>query len=144
MELGRRNNAISHVVRLIDNITTRIDEGGIDLRFIMPEMNKPTVQQVQAMTDKPNFGSIRIGSNMKANVLEDLVYAPLRNDGQLERPLCVLIIADGEPTGERPDVIKLEILRCGNILEHYKYRREGWSYFPQVSYNYRMSHIWIC
>jgi hypothetical protein len=71
-------------------------------------------------------GYTRIGTNLSTKVLKYLVYEPLRTgDGRLKRPVLVLIITDGEPTGENYHTLKDKIVQCGTFLEDHQYDRKG-------------------
>ncbi|OJJ46598.1 hypothetical protein ASPZODRAFT_16352 [Penicilliopsis zonata CBS 506.65] len=124
----------NELVQRITSITTRIvpDDDGIELRFINqptePCMSRPSLETIgEIMQRVPFRGWTEIGTNLRLRVLEETVYAPLRQQN-LKRPVLVSIITDGHPEGgpgtpERSDTIKQVILECGRVLEAHGYHR---------------------
>lgn len=126
-----RKKQLKSIVKRIASITTKIvpTGGGIELRFInaktTDEMSKPNVTKVDEIIDSARFrGETPIGTRLKQKVLEDLVYAPLRED-RLNRPILVSIITDGEPTPEKPDYIQKVISECVRELDKKEYTKNG-------------------
>lgn len=121
------------LVERITQITTRIlPEGeGVALRFINRSVDDASsnlaLAQVgnilKSMALKTN-GRSEIGTNLKAKILEPLVYSKIKAK-QLERPLLIFIMTDGMPEPENESELVNAILECGEKLQDAGYPRES-------------------
>lgn len=120
------------LVERITRITTRILPGGegVALRFINQEVSAASnltlteVGEVLAPLSWKSGGNTQIGTNLRAKILEPLVYSKLETKS-LERPLLVTIITDGIPSDEKNSEFVDAILECGTRLKSAGYPRES-------------------
>lgn len=112
------------------------DDDGIQVRFMnSPEQgnNIKTQQQVEQMISNKRFsGMTPLGRELNNKVLQPLVLAPARS-GQLRKPVLIITITDGQPTGESKDDMKKMILDTANELGRSRYGRGAVAFsFAQV------------
>ncbi|KAI1801425.1 ankyrin [Daldinia bambusicola] len=121
-----------HLVNRIAKITTRVlPEGeGVALRFINQDVGDSSNLSLQGVGDmiepmswKPGGGT-PIGTNLRAKILEPLVYQKVRNKS-FKRPLLISITTDGIPSTERGSAFVDAISECGEKLEEAEYPREN-------------------
>ncbi|KAF8853874.1 HET-domain-containing protein [Acephala macrosclerotiorum] len=133
MRLEGRFDFQTRLVKRITQITTRIlPEGeGVALRFINQNVEDDSSNLTLAkvgniltpMTQMAN-GSSNIGTNLKAKILEPLVYSKIKAKS-LERPLLIFIITDSMPEPEHESELVSVIFECGERLQDASYRRES-------------------
>lgn len=118
---GRRYTDQRDLVIRIARVATKLlprELGGIDLRFI----NDPTLYQNQDSNSVAGAlgslygGSTNIGTNLRAKVLDDLVYKVISTGATFKRPLLVCTITDGSPYPENMETFKEAIVECKNKL----------------------------
>ena len=61
-------------------------------------------------------GTTPLGTNLDRKVLQPLVINPARSS-QLRKPVLVIVITDGEPTGEPRDAVRSVIVNSKRFLE---------------------------
>ena len=61
-------------------------------------------------------GTTPLGTNLDRKVLQPLVIGPARSS-QLRKPVLVIVITDGEPTGEPRDAVRSVIVNSKRFLE---------------------------
>ena len=61
-------------------------------------------------------GTTPLGTNLDRRVIQPLVIGPSRCQ-QLRKPVLVIVITDGEPTGEPRDCVRQVILNSKRTLE---------------------------
>lgn len=91
------------VTRMGDLMTRAAPEGTVHLRFInSPDTsgNNLTEDQLEARMKFTPDGSTRLGTNLKAKVLDEFVHQPLNANTELKRPLLIMVVTDGCPNEE--------------------------------------------
>lgn len=96
------------------SVATIFDDDGISVRFMNPQQppKQPFVQgeldgirtesQVEQIIAKATFsGKTPLGERLRTNVLEPLVLRKA-HERQLQKPVLVITITDGQPTDELP------------------------------------------
>jgi hypothetical protein len=110
-ENGERIDDLKLILNRVAFATSLFDDDGIQVRF----MNSPdqgnnirNEQQVTQMIANTKFSGLTpMGREMQNKILAPLVLGPARS-GQLRKPVLVITITDGQPTGESPtDVAKI-------------------------------------
>ncbi|VUC33279.1 unnamed protein product [Clonostachys rosea] len=124
-----RWDAQNQLINRIARVTTYIlPEGeGVYLRYINQEIPNADSLSFQETADvieplKPD-GDTPIGTNLKKKILEPLVYNKLPND--LERPLLISVITDGDPSREPRSTFVNAIVECGQRLQKAGLPRES-------------------
>ena len=67
------------------------------------------------------------GSSLRSKILEPLVYKKVKKHA-LKKPLLIVIITDGEPTGEPRDTVVKAIVEAKNILAKTPYTPDAVSF----------------
>lgn len=123
-----RWEAQAKLVQRIAQIGTRIlPKGeGVALEFINHTLNngfrmsaEETKNYISGITPAKGAGT-NIGTNLRAKILEPLVYQKIERSSpkeMLERPLLVSVITDGQPAPEAENVLVDTIIECRQKLE---------------------------
>lgn len=122
-----RKSAQAALVKRIASIVTRAVPGneGVHLRFINQKLayNDLSAAEIEEKMQFHPKGGTLLGQNLRAKILEPLVYQVVRNGEKLTRPLLILTITDGDPTS--PDTFQKEISACGEFLVQNGYPKAG-------------------
>lgn len=116
-----RWDLLRDAVHRIASITTRVlpSRYGISLRFINAQYankdNIPPSGISNALPTEPSGGTA-LGTNLKWNVLQPLVYDILQRGDLLQRPLMICIITDGCPDYDDNPTFENAILECRQLL----------------------------
>lgn len=108
-EKGTRIDDLKAIIERVTSVTTLFDSDGISLRAMnLPDQQDGVTDSAQAAAYvqqlKYNAGT-PMGHSMEDKVLKPLLHRKLK-DRTLRKPLLVITITDGEPTGEREDKIR--------------------------------------
>lgn len=102
-ENGERIDDLKLVLSRVAFATGLFDDDGIQVRFMNSQQqgnNIKSQQQVEQMISQTRFSGLTpMGRELDAKVLQPLVLGPARSR-QLRKPVLVIIITDGQPTGE--------------------------------------------
>lgn len=102
-ENGERIDDLKLIISRVAFATGLFDEDGIQVRFMNSTLQGngiKTAQQVEQMIANTKFqGLTPMGRELQNKVLAPLVLGPARS-GQLRKPVLVITITDGQPTGE--------------------------------------------
>ena len=126
----------SKLVERIAKITTRVlpQDAGIELRFINQDppglssnLGFDSIKEIlkDLEPEQENTPNTTIGTNLKAKILQLLIYDKLKSSTGLERPVLISILTDGKPKGEPDTRLKDNIVECGKELDTFKYPRES-------------------
>lgn len=118
-ENGERIKDLKVILSKVAYAASLFDNDGIQVRFINSPVqgnNIRTEAQANALVQEVSFhGLTQMGTYLKQKVLDPLVIGPARA-GQLEKPVLVITITDGQPAGENQDVIFNVIRQAVNEL----------------------------
>jgi len=102
-ENGERINDLNAIVSRVAFAASLFDDDGIQIRFMNSVEQGNGIrneQQVTEMIRRTKFsGMTPMGRELQNKVLSPLVLGPARA-GQLRKPVLVITITDGQPTGE--------------------------------------------
>ena len=121
---GKRFRQQHELVNRITRVATKIlppDDFGVQLKFMNAKsegalLNAGTIEGAYKKV-KPTGGRTRIGTTMRSQILDPLIYDVLNQDsGRLQRPLLVCTITDGCPNGEAESKLKDEVAECRRFL----------------------------
>ncbi|KAF2767663.1 hypothetical protein EJ03DRAFT_144325 [Teratosphaeria nubilosa] len=104
-ENGERIKDLQLILQRVAFAATLFDDDGIELRFMnesgMPQQmtsNIRSEQQVeQLLANKRYKGLTPLGTELRKQVIEPMLIPKLRS-GQLQKPLLIITITDGQPT----------------------------------------------
>lgn len=110
-ENGERIDDLKLILNRVAFATSLFDEDGIQVRFMNSTEQGNGIkseQQVNHMVANTKFSGLTpMGRELQNKILGPLVLGPARS-GQLRKPVLVITITDGQPTGESPtDVAKI-------------------------------------
>ncbi|KAL9597395.1 MAG: hypothetical protein Q9179_004288 [Wetmoreana sp. 5 TL-2023] len=123
-EKGERIEDLKFILSRVVSIATLFDDDGISIRFMNDWYSDPAMdgfdmhrldgirneQMVEHIISKIKFvGLTPLGTELRNKVVDPLVLGPARNR-QLQKPVLVITLTDGNPAGELENVI-FEVIR---------------------------------
>jgi len=136
-ENGERIDDLKLILARVAYATSLFDEDGIQVRF----MNSPdqgngirSEQQVNEMISRTRFSGLTpMGRELQNKILGPLVLQNARN-GSLRKPVLVITITDGQPTGESSgDVAKIIGAASSELARNPRYGKGALAFqFAQV------------
>lgn len=127
----RMNRQLIMVQRMAELITQAAPNGRVHLRFINKTDGKTNNLKPDELADRMNFtpdGSTKLGTNLKAKVLQEFLYDPIDRGFELRRPLLILTITDGCPNEEDKDAFSKAIEESMTFLMQNAYGSQGKSH----------------
>ncbi|KAI5304716.1 hypothetical protein KEM56_006067 [Ascosphaera pollenicola] len=107
-EGGERLQDLQLILGRVAFAASLFDDDGIQVRFMNSDQRADglrTEQQAQQLVSTHRFrGLTPLGTNLKSKVIDDLVLPKLRS-GNLRKPVLIVTITDGEPTGENRSTV---------------------------------------
>lgn len=136
-ENGSRIDDLKLIINRVAFAAGLFDDDGIAVRF----MNSTQVadgirnpQQVEQLIGQTRFqGLTPMGRELQNKVLGPMVLGPARS-GQLRKPVLVIIITDGQPTGEsQRDIANIILTASRELASNQRVGRGGVAFqFAQV------------
>ena len=118
-ENGERIDDLKLILSRVAFATSLFDEDGIQVRFMNSTAqgnNIRSEQHVNQLIQTVKFsGMTPMARELQNKILEPLVLQPARN-GTLRKPVLVITITDGQPTGESTGDVSKNILNASNFL----------------------------
>ena len=135
-EGGERIKDLKIILSRVAFAASLFDDDGVQVRFMKSQLqgnNIRSEQQVNDLVSQVNFvGMTPIGSELMKKIVEPLLLQPARA-GQLRKPLLVITITDGQPTGESGTVVEETITAACTELAKTHYGRGAVAFqFAQV------------
>ena len=135
-ENGERIDDLRIILNRVAFAASLFDDDGVQVRFMKSDLQGDNIhseQQVNDLVSRVKFaGMTPMGTGLNANVLEPLLLRPARA-GQLRKPILVIIITDGQPTGEKDGAVFDVIESASKELTQTRYGRGAVSFqFAQV------------
>lgn len=119
-ENGERIDDLKLIINRVAFAAGLFDDDGIQVRFMNSNEQGNGIrnqQQVEELISRIRFqGLTPMGRELNNKVLGPLVLSPARS-GQLRKPVLVIIITDGQPTGESSRDISSLILNASSELQ---------------------------
>ncbi|KAL8907952.1 MAG: hypothetical protein Q9207_001098 [Kuettlingeria erythrocarpa] len=118
-ESGARVTELRKIISDVVHVATLFDDDGISIRFMNDFPSNPAMdgfdmrrldriqneQMVEQIFSKVQYvGLTPLGTELRNKVIDPLVLGPARA-GQLQKPVLVITITDGQPTGEPVNAI---------------------------------------
>ncbi|KAF2486347.1 hypothetical protein BDY17DRAFT_321151 [Neohortaea acidophila] len=111
-ENGERIKDLQLILQRVAFAATLFDDDGIELRFMNDEeiplqqlSGIRSEQQIEQIMAKKRFkGLTPFGTKLREKVLDPLVVPKLRS-GQMQKPILIVGITDGQPAGEPNDAL---------------------------------------
>lgn len=129
-ENGARIGELKEIISAVVHVATLFDDDGISIRFMNDFPSNPAVdgfdmrrldriqneQVVEQIFSKVQYvGITPLGTELRNKVIDPLVLGPARAR-QLQKPVLVITITDGQPTGEPANAISDTIRYASNEL----------------------------
>lgn len=136
-ENGSRIDDLKLILSRVSFATSLFDEDGIQVRFMNSTVQGNNIkgeQQVNQMVQQIKFSGLTpMGRELQNKILGPLVLGPAAS-GQLRKPVLVIIITDGQPTGESAsDVSKIITSAANQLANNPRYGRNAVAFqFAQV------------
>ena len=133
---GERITDLKAILDQIAFATSLLDEDGIQVRFMNSTVQGNGIrnkQQVEQLVSQVRFSGLTpLAREMQNKILGPLVLQQARA-GQLQKPVCVVTITDGEPAGEpKFDIVRV-IKTASDELQRTRYGKGGLVFqFAQV------------
>ncbi|GAA5904391.1 hypothetical protein JCM8208_004182 [Rhodotorula glutinis] len=130
-ENGSRIDDMRLVLSKVSHASALFDDDGIEIRWLNSKKEgngiKSEAQAIDLMSKIKFNRATPLGSSLRSKILEPLVYKKVKKHA-LKKPLLVVIITDGEPTGEPRDTIVKAIVEARNILAKTPYTPDAVSF----------------
>jgi hypothetical protein len=136
-ENGERIDDLKLILSRVAFATSLFDDDGIQVRFMNSTdqgNNIRNEQQVTEMVTRTKFSGLTpMGRELQNKILGPLVLNPARS-GQLRKPVLVITITDGQPTGESSgDVARIISNASGELARNPRYGKGALAFqFAQV------------
>ena len=129
-ESGRRVEELRNIISSTVYIATLFDDDGISIRFMNDWSSNPAMdgldmrrldriqneQMVEHIISKVQFAGLTpLGTELRNKVIEPLILGPARAR-QLQKPVLVITITDGQPAGENINALADVIRYASNEL----------------------------
>ncbi|KAK4702863.1 hypothetical protein P7C70_g3348, partial [Phenoliferia sp. Uapishka_3] len=129
-EKGSRIEDLKMIVSRTAYAASFFDQDGIQIRFMNSKIEAASNTEAAALNiiKQVQFnGMTPLGTSLKKKVLEPLVLHPAKH-GQLRKPVLIVIITDGAPSGEDRHKIVKVIKEANHDLQKTKYGPDAVSY----------------
>lgn len=129
-ESGNRIEELKKIIASVVYVATLFDDDGISIRFMNDWPSNPAMdgfdmrhldriqneQMVDHIISKVQYvGFTPLGTELRRKVIDPLVLGPARAQ-QLQKPVLVITITDGQPAGENDNTIFETIRYASNEL----------------------------
>ena len=135
-ENGERIQDLKLILSKVAYAASLFDSDGIQVRFMNSEKqgnNIRTEQEVESLISQIQFkGLTPMGTQLRNKILEPLVVRPAKSN-QLQKPVLVVTITDGQPAGEPQGAVYDAIKYTSDELARTRYGKGAISFqFAQV------------
>ncbi len=135
-ENGERIDDLKLILNRVAFATALFDDDGIQVRFMNSVDQGNGIRseaQVNQMIGNTKFSGLTpMGRELQNKILGPLVLGPARN-GQLRKPILVITITDGQPTGESPSDVARIMKNASQELERSRHGKGALAFqFAQV------------
>lgn len=110
-ENGERIKDLQLILQRAAFAATLFDDDGVELRFMNEDMpvqeisNIRSEQQIEQILARKRYkGLTPFGTELRKKVVDPLVVSKL-NSGQMQKPMLIISITDGQPAGENQNTL---------------------------------------
>ncbi len=115
---GERIKDLKAILSRVAEVATLFDDDGLTVRFMNSSIGGNNIKssaEASALVDRVKFeGMTPLGTNLDAKIIRPLFTVPLSKKA-LPKPILVICITDGEPTGEPVDKVVTVIKEAKNL-----------------------------
>jgi hypothetical protein len=135
-ENGERIDDLKLILSRVAFATSLFDDDGIQVRFMNSTDQGNGIKNEQMVTEmvaRTKFSGLTpMGRELQSKILGPLVVGPARS-GALQKPILVITITDGQPTGESPSDVARIIKSASEELQRSRYGKGALAFqFAQV------------
>ena len=135
-EKGVRKDQLRQIIGIVATAASTFDQDGISVRFMNSMESGDGIRNaddVNMLVSRVRFqGLTPLGTNLRNKVIDPMVVGPARS-GQLDKPVLVITITDGQPAGEPHDSVANNIRYAVDEVSRSRYGRGAASFqFTQV------------
>ncbi|KAI9720995.1 MAG: hypothetical protein M1828_005467 [Chrysothrix sp. TS-e1954] len=110
-ENGERIDDLKLILNRVSTAATMFDQDGISVRFMNTNLphgvgdNIRSQQQVEQLMSSVKFAGLTpMGRELRRKVIDGMVMSAARQ-GQLQKPVLVITVTDGQPAGDDPNAV---------------------------------------
>ena len=120
---GERIEDLKSILAQVADVVTMFDDDGILISFMNSnvQVSVRNAQDASSVLAQTKFqGQTPLGTSLDRKILQPLVLAPAGN-GSLPKPVLIVIITDGEPSGEPRDTLIRVLRNAKAVLTRTRY-----------------------
>lgn len=107
-ESGERVNDLKVILGRVAEVATNFDTNGINIRFMNCNVQGNNIRDsisASNLVSQVQFNGLTpLGSKLDEKVMRPFIVDPVQSRS-LQKPVLVIVITDGEPTGEAPNTV---------------------------------------
>ncbi len=135
-ENGARITDLKLILSRVAFAASLFDDDGVQVRFMKSPIQGDNIrseQQVNDLVSRVHFAGLTpIGTELKKKIVDPLLIQPARA-GQLRKPVLVITITDGQPTGEANNAVADTIIYASSEMARTRYGKGAVAFqFAQV------------
>jgi hypothetical protein len=117
---GERIEDLKAILTRIVDLMILFDDDGVSIRFMNSNLqgnNIKTSLDIHNLISKIQFnGGTPMGTSLDQKILKPLILSPASNKN-LKKPVLIITITDGEPTGEDSDTFRRVVKSAAKFLD---------------------------
>jgi len=121
---GERIKDLKAILSRVSEVASLFDDDGLTVRFMNSNLNGNNIKssaEASSLIERVKFeGMTPLGTNLDAKIIRPLFTVPLQK-GALPKPILVICITDGEPTGEPENKVVSVIKEAKKIATNSPY-----------------------
>ena len=122
---GQRIKDLKNILARVTEVATLFDDDGLTVRFMNSSVggnNLRSSSEASALVDRVKFeGMTPLGTNLDAKIIRPLFTTAVQKQA-LAKPILVICITDGEPTGEPVEKVvqvNIKVTNHGSEYVHF-------------------------
>jgi hypothetical protein len=123
-ENGERINDLKLILGRVAEVATLFDDNGINIRFMNSKVEGNNIRDsvtAASIAQQVNYNGLTpLGTQLDAKVVRPFVAGPVQSRS-LQKPILVIVITDGEPTGEPAGTVVNVIKGTKNLVGNSQY-----------------------
>ncbi|KAK0527278.1 hypothetical protein OC842_004920 [Tilletia horrida] len=141
-----RRDALKSIVKLAAEAATRFDTDGVELNWLNNHAHAiaHTAEDATRFVGQCNYDgrATPMGTSLEGKILEKEVYPKLKRE-TLRKPVLIVVVGDGSPTGESPDKFRKEIKEAKKKTKKSRYGEDAVSFQVAVVGNDSGAREWL-
>ncbi|CAD6890293.1 unnamed protein product [Tilletia laevis] len=141
-----RRDGLKTIVKLAAEAATRFDTDGVELNWLNSHEQAVvhSGEQATQFVSRCEFAgrATPMGTSLEGKILEKEFYPKLKRE-TLRKPLLIIIIGDGQPTGESSDKFRKELKEAKKKAKKSRYGADAVSLQVAIVGNDSGAHEWL-